>query len=555
MNAPSVQAVSQAPPMEGVPLLPMTDARAPAELATQTSVGKSFGDAQQLPGHVKSHLLRGTSMLGAGMLIERGAGFLANLLAARYAGASVFGAYSLGISTANNISTYAAGGIGATATRFSGKYPYEGNGYPVLARALVIVSLVSAALAACALWLGAAPLATLLSKPALTHLLRWAAISAAGIILLECARGFFVGQRRLIALLVLSLTVGIGMVTLIPMAARMHNPVFMITLQGVTTISAVALCLLFAGSLKLDARAVRDGVRAPALLPMLREVWSFGLVQLAGLVGSNLAGLWLTTLVARSDHTLAQMGFFTIASQLRNIVGIAPGLMTEGSYAVMADPKGERTQTPHRVMALCSFASSTVALLLASIGIIFVPWGVTALYGRAYASAGLCVAVALAIAVVHMGNAPAAARLSIVSIRATGTINTFWAIFVASTACLFLVFKGGAWQAMMIYFAAHILSSGLVLVTLRRRDVIPAGMTQLYVFSTLMAGSLLAFAILRSRHPEMTLPLTRVMLLLLLAASGGLFFFGRKYRWLPSAGALRARMAGFAGRLRGAQHV
>ncbi len=510
---------------------------------------------QNLPGHVKNRLIRGTSMLGAGILIERGTGFLANLLSARFAGASAFGAYSLGISTANSISTYAAGGIGATATRFSGKYSYEGNAYPTLARVLAIVSLASAVVAACALWLGAAPIALLLAKPALTHLLRWAAISAAGMILLECARGFFVGQRRLAALLLLSVAVGGGMITLLPIAARMHNPVLMIISQGLTTVAAVVLCLLLARPLGLLARADHNTSHAPALLPILREVWSFGFVQLAGLVGSNLAGLWLTTLVARSDHTLVQMGFFTIASQLRNIVGIAPGLMTEGSYAVMADPQGESTRTPHRVMALCSFASIAVALMLASAGIVFVPWGITLLYGRAYAPAAVCVAIALAVAVVHMGNAPAAARLSIVSIRATGIINTVWAVFVALAATVFLYVGGSAWQAMGIYFVAHVLSSSLVLLTLRAKDHVPAGMTGLYLFSMLTAGSLATAAVIRSFRPALTFPLTSAMLVVLGCSVVGLFVFGRTFSWLPTAAAIRTRTGLSWQRMRRVRHV
>ena len=542
--------------MAGLTFAPETRPDTPRSSMTEVNdVTLSEETRGQLPGHVKNHLIRGTSMLGVGILIERGTGFLANLLSARYAGASVFGAYSLGISTANSISTYAAGGIGATATRFSGKYPYEGNGYSTLARVLAIVSLASAVLAVCALWLGAKPIALLLAKPALAHLLRWAAISAAGIILLECARGFFVGQRRLAALLLLSVAVGSGMIILLPIAARMHNPVLMIIFQGVTTMSAVVLCLLLAGPLSLHGPAAHDGTNAPALLPMLREVWSFGMVQLAGLVGANLAGLWLTALVARSDHTLVQMGFFTIASQLRNIVGIAPGLMTEGSYAVMADPEGESLRTPHRVMALCTFASLAIALLLASVGIVFAPWGIPLLYGRTYSSAGVCVSIALAIAVVHMGNAPAAARLSIVSIRATGIINTFWAVFVASAATLFLFFGGGAWQAMGIYFVAHVISSALVLLTLRVKDHVPVGMTGLYLFSTLTAGSLAAAAVARNSYPALTLTLTSGMFAVLLIAIAGLFFFGRKFQWLPSLVAVRSRTGALLESMRGARHV
>ena len=74
----------------------------------------------RLPGHVTRHPVCGTSVLGMSVFVERGMGFLANLLAARLGGAATFATYSLAISTANNISTYAAGGIGATATACAG---------------------------------------------------------------------------------------------------------------------------------------------------------------------------------------------------------------------------------------------------------------------------------------------------------------------------------------------------------------------------------------------------------------------------------------------------
>ncbi len=519
-----------------------------APLTTATDAGTG------LSGDVTRKLVGGTSALSLGIFIERGCGFLANILAARFAGAMTFGAYSFAISTANQISTYAAGGIGATAARFSGKYPRGTSGYGTLARALTIVSLVSAALAGCALWFGAVPLASLLHKPDFTRLLRWAALSAAGMLLLECARGFFVGQRRLGAIVLLSFIVGTGMITLLPAAAHLHNPIDMIAVQGSITTSAVVICLLLSGPLSLRAPSRAGSL---ALGPMLREVWSFGFVQLAGLVGSNLAGWWITFLIARSDTTMVQMGFFGVASQMRNIAGIIPGLLTEASYAVMADAGGEAERTPHRVMALCSFASITLALTLAAIGITIIPWGITLLYGHNYAPAGITAAVALAIAAVHMGNAPAAARLTIVSIRSTAVINTVWAAFVGSAATLFLSKGGLAWQAMDIYFFGHILSSTLVLITLARRDHIPPGLTLLFVFGTTAASLFAALAMLRGLRPALTGPLTAAMSVLVFFTMAGLLTLGRRYRWLPTACALASMASSIRARLphRGTRHV
>jgi O-antigen/teichoic acid export membrane protein len=490
----------------------------------------------ELPTHLTKKIIGGTSALGASVFMERGAGFLANILAARLGGAATFGAYSLAVTTANNISTYAAGGIGATAARFSGKYPFGTAGYKTLARALMIVSLASAALASSALWLGAAPIAHLLHKDSLTGLLRWAALSSAGIILLECARGFFVGQRRHAALMLLSLIVGAGMISLIPVAAARHSPVHMIVSQGIITTSAVVVCLLLARALRLQDHT---SLLASPLPPMLREVWTFGFIQLAGLIGCNLAGWWLTTLVARSDTALIQMSFFAIASQLRNMVALPPALLTESSYAMMADREGEMSRTPSHVMALCTFASTFASLLLASIGIVLVPWGLRIVYGSTYATASVATAVALAVAVVHMGNAPASARLTVVSIRSAGVINTVWAVFVAVAASVFALHQCSAGRAMAIYLAAHLLASTLVLVVLAWKDHMPRGMAPVFFFACGTVIALAALSVVRARRPEHSLAVTGAMAALSVVSLTMLFFIGRRNHWLPKSAAVR----------------
>ena len=507
-----------------------------------------------LPAHVRQRLIGSTSALGAGVFFERGFGFLANVLSARLGGAPVFGAYSLAIVTANNISTYAAGGIGATATRFSGKYPYGSPGYRTLAASLTIVSCTSAAIAMVALWFGAAPIAHLLGKPGLTSLLRWAAVPAAGTILLECARGFFAGQRRIAALLLLSLVVGVGMLCVLPALAHRGVVHYMVLAQGAIALSAVVICFLFGRQLGLLPDT--QGGHGPQFGSILREVWGFGFVQLAGLVGSNLAGWWLTTLIARADTLLVQMSFFAIASQLRNLAGIVPGLLTEGSYAVMASPD-DTGRTPHRVMALCSYASLAVALLLACTGIVIVPWGLHLLYGPAYSAASAAVAVALAIAVVHMGNAPAAARLTVVSIRSTAVINTAWAAFVAVAATGLLLHGGSAWQGMSIILAAHLLSSGLVLATLHRRDYVPTGMTFSYVIGALGATLLAGFAVTRAYQPQHEVALTLAMIAVLVVTGVSLFRIGRMHSWLPTKAVLHGALQRVFSRFTrvGAMHV
>ncbi len=488
--------------------------------------------AAGVPRHVAKHLLKGSAALGFAVSVERGMGFLANILAARLGGAGTFGAYSLAISTANNISTYAGGGIGATAARFSGKYRRGGPGYSALARALAIVSIVSALLAAGGLWLGASPLAHLMQKASLARLLRWTVVSAVGIILLECARGFFIGQSRLPALLLLSVMVGLGMVFIIPFAAAGHDPVRMIILQGIITTAAVITCLTLARPLGLLPLSTVEPTLP--LLPMLREVWSFGMVQLAGLIGVNFAGWWLTTLLARADSSLAQMSFFAIASQLRNIAGLAPSMLTESSYAMMADQADQAANTPQNVMALCTYASTMAAFLLAGAGIIVAPWAILLVYGRGYVAASTAVVLALVVSVIHMGNAPAAARLSIVSIRATAVINTLWAAFVALAATVLMLHRGSAWKAMGIYLTAHFISAVLVLCLLSRKDYVPKGMVTVFALGSGTAIALAVASWARAANPANALVLTAAMAAIFGTAAAILLRVGRIHRWVPS---------------------
>jgi O-antigen/teichoic acid export membrane protein len=490
-----------------------------------------------VPASAARDLVTGTSALGTAVLLERGFGFLANLLAARLGGTSTFGAYSFAITTANNVSTYAAGGIASTAIRFSGRYGRGTPGYNTLAKALTIIALVSAALGALVLWAGAAPLARLLGKSTLTSLLQWTALSVAGMILLECCRGFLVGQRQIRGILLLSSTVGLGMVVLIPLLARV-GPVLMIASQGTIATGAVLLCALWIRPWRrvAEVTATTGTVR---LGPVLREVWSFGLVQLAGLISLNAAGWWLTSLLARADTSMTQMGFFAIASQLRNVVSLAPSLLTESSLSVMAQGEDEAARTPERVMTFCTWATTFAALALAGPAIAVLPWALPLLYGRSYSGATAAVAIALVTAIIHMGSGPTSARLSILSIRTSGMINTIWATVVALAAATFLVWHGDAAKAALIYLGAHVVSAALLWIHLRRRCSMPQGMGAMYVAGAVVTVLLAALSMLRDAHPQAARPISG---LLLLVSAGGLIALtaiARRERWLPNASQFR----------------
>ena len=503
----------------------------------------SAGAARDLTREIVS----GTSTLGVAVLVERGATFAANILAARFAGAAIFGAYSVGISTANNISTYAAGGIGATATRFSGKYPYQSGNYATLARVLAVVSIGSGLIAGSALYFGAGPVAHLLGKESLAGLLRWASLSAVGMLILECARGFFVGQHRLAALALLSLLVGSGMVGALPVLAAGQHPAGMLAAHGTITLSAVLICLLLARPLGLLAQG---GTASVGFVSMLREVWGFGLIQLSGLLSANLAGWWITALVARGDTSLVQIGFFAIASQLRNLTGIIPGLLTEGSYATIASVDVEDPDLPQRIVALCTFASTTVSLVLASLGILLAPLALRLMYGARFAPAAMAASVGMGVAVLQMGNAPPSARVSVVSIRSVAVINTIWAVFTAVVGTLLMLRWANATSAMVVFFVAHIVSSSLVLGVLARKDRIPAGLVGLFALSTLSVILLTLLAWLRETMVAHTTILSAIMLLVMLASYSGLYLLARRFAWLSALTKIQGQLVSGAFTLR-----
>ena len=74
--------------IEGTTPVPLGTEPADSVLASTAAAAFDIGSR---PGKVTRHLVSGTSALGLGVVIERGTGFLANILAARFGGAATFG--------------------------------------------------------------------------------------------------------------------------------------------------------------------------------------------------------------------------------------------------------------------------------------------------------------------------------------------------------------------------------------------------------------------------------------------------------------------------------
>ncbi len=457
------------------------------------------------PAFAPRTLVTGASALILATGLERGFGFLANLLSARLGGTATYGAYSLALTTANNIAAYAGAGIGSTATRFSGSYPDGTPGARSLARALALVSAASALIATAVLLAGAGPLArVLLGQPGLRGLLQWASLSAGVMILVECCRGFLVGRRRLGSLLLFSAAIGTGMVAALPLLAR-KGATAMIAAQAGVGVAALAAVFLFGRRRKTKAVVPAEGVApssAASSTPatgLIGKVWRFGFVQLLGIVGLNAAGWWVASLVTRADQTLFQMGLFAVASQIRNLVALVPGLLTQSSYAMLADEEAG----PGRVLLFCTAVAAVMALLAGGGLIVVLPWLLPLAWGKGYAAGTLAGALAIATAIVHMSASGASARLTILSLRWTGVINAIWSVLVAGGAVILLTHPAdgsAAALAMALYLGAHTLSALLVFAALGRFRALPRGFLSLSAAPILAAVLLGLLAYIQSTH-------------------------------------------------------
>jgi O-antigen/teichoic acid export membrane protein len=444
-------------------------------------------------------LFSGSSALGVAILIERGLGFVANLAAARLAGAQVFGAYSVALTTANSVASYAGAGIGTTANRFSGEYPIGEPGYRGLLRALSISSLGSATLAVAILWVAAEPLAThLLRNPGLIHLLRIAAFSAGAIILLECLRGLLIGQRRFAALLALCILSGGGLVAVLPALSR-RGASAMAAGQATVALIAILLCVVFARKLRFAPN--RSALSAGG--PRTRAIVKFGSVQLASMIGINAAGWWIASLVTRSDFSLVQMGFYSVAVQMRNICSMPSLLISLTAYAQLTEEGGQPFGGPGRVTLLSTLAATVISLLICGPAAALMPWIVPSMYGKSFSGAALAGTLAVATGLVHMSAAPAAARLNVVSLRHTGIINGTWTLLIIGLGTR-LVHTGGAREATATFLVAHVAAAVLVVATLLRLRAVPGTLTAVSVPG--IAGSILLAGIgwLRSISTEKT---------------------------------------------------
>jgi len=426
--------------------------------------------------------------LGVALMIERGGSFVSNVLAARWGGVEVFGAYSVALMAANNVAWYAGSGIGTTSARFISEHAPGTEGYWRTIRSLATIGLLSALVAVFALWAGAGPMARIiLHNEKLVVPLQMAALSAAAFVLVECCRGVFIGTRNFAHILVLSSMMGFGLLAVVPAAAR-FGATRMIAGQSAVLMAAVAVAAMLivwkpkSPISKADVREIE-----PA---SLGRVWRFGLMQLAGVVGMNASGWWTAMLVARADASLLQVAFYTVATQLRNFSSLVPSLVQQGNLAFFTNEGSRDFGGANRVIEISSIAASILSTLCAGAGVVALPLVVGHMYGKGYGDAELPAVLAICTLLVHFGVSPAASRLTFVSLFWSGVVNGAWAVFVVVNATL---------------FSAHVLSMFLGLICLQKLGELPPGVTLLAVLDSITSLAICGLAWLRATHTAYTI--------------------------------------------------
>ncbi len=429
---------------------------------TQTDPG---GPAKN--GHVQRTFFEGALAFGTGMGVQRFLSFCASALAARLGGPMVFGAYSLGLSTASMTATYTGLGIGQVSARYAGTCPAGSEGRRRAVHLLIRFALGSAFVAALVLIAAAGPTAAhFVGKDMARSVFRAAAWSAAALILVDAVNGIALGTLRYSACFQIQVGSGIGLVVALPLAARM-GPASMLLGQA-AVVAGVAVWV--ASSLWREAARL-TGVASGVTIGS-REILSFGIGQLSINMAASLAGWYLTVMVSRYDPTMVQMSQYAIGSQLRSFIAFAPTVASQLVMPLLSKFASERSG--HDDVVTTTSAACTVAAAAAgSLAMLAAPLFLR-VYGSSYKYSLHSAFILMATAVVHMSSAPLAQTLLRLSVRATVAINIAWSLVIIACATL-VVPRGGSLGAASAMLGAHMLSAALVAVALWRKGRLPAG--------------------------------------------------------------------------------
>ena len=419
--------------------------------------------SDQPPSQLRQ-ILSGTAWSAGGSLLGRLFGFVGTIIGARLLGVAGFGAFSFVQSTVSVVNAYAGMGVGTTATRFVAAQGDDESAAESVSRRLIGFGFVAATAAAIVVGAGAPWIAaTVLQRPELS-----AAVGAAAFLVLagvawESVQGALSGYREFARIALCTAIAGIvGLSAIVLLTPAMHLQGFILA-QAIASLAAIGVGLSVL-SRRWRAGRTSSGNKGERLGVMLR----FGAVFLA----SNAILAPVMWLVAWRLSTLPQglegLGYWGAAHQLKNIVALLPGLVSQVALPLLAFHSGKQEAPQFRATLRSSVLLSGVAVLPLGILLMLFAAPLLSLFGADFrAGAGLAYAV-IAGSLCHLFAMPIVHALTIANVNLTAMVNLIWAGVLL--AVLWQLLPGqGALAAGLGWFAAHAGSMVLTVFLVRRQ--------------------------------------------------------------------------------------
>jgi O-antigen/teichoic acid export membrane protein len=488
--------------------------------------GGSEGGSPRI--RLRTLLFGGASLVALANIVERGFLFLANAISARVTGPENYGTYGLALQTAGILASHASLGIGLVALRYAAEFP---PGHPqnrsfvqrILQLSLVL-ALVSSVLMLALAW----PLANwFYSKPGLYRVLQVALLTAPVFVLFEALRGLLLGQSYYRGIVFLSIIFGLLMAAFLPLAAP-RGPRWMVGTHAVAAFVALGVVMF----LIIHRFRIKLGERVSTEVPMSRML-RFGILQVGSGTAVSLLMIGMMALLVRyappeevvgamltplsmvqmdgpamalsagaglvSFLGLREVGYFSAASSLRNLIALIPGLLLQVSYGLMTDRRSESYGGAKRIVLVNTWLSAIFIIPTAGVGMAVMPWLLPLFFGRDFAEGVPAASLLLATATAHTVSQAAVNRISIVKLRWLAGLNILW-VLVAGACGWFLIPRLGASGVAVSLLIAHCATMLAVPEVLRLLGELHRGLWMITLIG--LAGALGPLALIASCPEE-----------------------------------------------------
>lgn len=409
-------------------------------------------------------ILSGTAWSAGGSLLGRLFGFVGTIIGARLLGVAGFGAFSFVQSTISVVNAYAGMGVGTTATRYVAAQGEDEGSARRVSQKLILFGFVAAAVAAVAVGAGAPWIAgTLLDRAELSNAVRAAAFLVLTGVAWESIQGNLSGYREFARIALCTAVAGIvGLIAIVVLTPAFHLPGFILA-QALASLAAVGVGLgVLARRWRSEsAHSANDGERLGAML-------RFGLVFLAS--NAILAPvMWLVAWrLSTLPNGLEGLGFWGASHQLKNIVALLPGLVSQVALPLLAFHSGQREQSEFRTTLRSSVLISGVAVLPLGIFLMLFAVPLLSLFGADFRGGGGLAYAVIAGSICHLFAMPIVHALTIGNVNLTAMVNLIWAGVLLAVVWS-LVPALGALAAGLGWFVAHAGSMLLTAVLVRRQ--------------------------------------------------------------------------------------